>query len=303
MTRTVLFLVFVTTFNLVASHFAIAQTIPTIGLPNFDDVVSIDAPVIVFRDSAAKTKYYVVPQTPAQSGRWDLSLLYSKNNSALIGNLVLDTPSLLSKATMDAVRMQLDKITPNPELVVAQPIYSEFRVRLFGQVETVTDRFVVNPVGDKVSLSFAADELVIRSLLHDTAYLTDLGVVTFKFEIKGVEIDNSFAPRVSRRWFNIHSVISGNCLKNPERFLNVESGITGCIFNIRAKRSEIVFVQGYLKRQGYYEGRVDGVIGLQTRNAIKAFQASEGIPPDGLLTGKLVDLLWAKDRAGHSKPN
>lgn len=46
---------------------------------------------------------------------------------------------------------------------------------------------------------------------------------------------------------------------------------------------DVVFVQVILKGLGYYAGRVDGYYGAVTVNAVKAFQAHEGIGVDGVV--------------------
>ena len=47
------------------------------------------------------------------------------------------------------------------------------------------------------------------------------------------------------------------------------------------KRAERTELQALLKRRGYSIGKVDGKIGSKTRRAIRHFQASMGMIPDG----------------------
>ncbi|HSV29530.1 MAG TPA: peptidoglycan-binding protein [Candidatus Omnitrophota bacterium] len=50
-------------------------------------------------------------------------------------------------------------------------------------------------------------------------------------------------------------------------------------------------VQRELNRRGYFAGAVDGRLGPQTRQAIRAYQADAGIAADGRMTADLVDRL------------
>jgi hypothetical protein len=50
-------------------------------------------------------------------------------------------------------------------------------------------------------------------------------------------------------------------------------------------------VQAALARRGYYEGRVDGVVGSGTRSAIRQFQYDNGLPVTGQIDSQLVQAL------------
>jgi putative peptidoglycan binding protein len=52
-----------------------------------------------------------------------------------------------------------------------------------------------------------------------------------------------------------------------------------------------VSVQSELARRGYYQGPLDGVIGSDSRQAIRAFQAAQGLPVTGVIDPKLLDAL------------
>ena len=62
-----------------------------------------------------------------------------------------------------------------------------------------------------------------------------------------------------------------------------------------AESSRLVLdIQTELQKRGYYQGRLDGLIGPATRAAIEAFQADAGLPVDGNLgSGILADLQAA----------
>lgn len=50
-------------------------------------------------------------------------------------------------------------------------------------------------------------------------------------------------------------------------------------------------VQTALARRGYYHGPIDGVIGSSTRDAIRSFQAAQGLPGTGMIDPSLLKAL------------
>lgn len=59
-------------------------------------------------------------------------------------------------------------------------------------------------------------------------------------------------------------------------------------------RSEREELQALLAARGYDHGKADGIIGYNTRKAIRAYQASVGLPPDGYATSSLLEKMRAK---------
>ncbi|MFN2540683.1 MAG: peptidoglycan-binding protein [Chthoniobacterales bacterium] len=55
--------------------------------------------------------------------------------------------------------------------------------------------------------------------------------------------------------------------------------------------SVVVQVQERLARAGYYHGRVDGVMGSQTRSAIRAYQRSHNMRADGMINDHLLGTM------------
>jgi len=51
------------------------------------------------------------------------------------------------------------------------------------------------------------------------------------------------------------------------------------------------WIQTALARRGYYRGPIDGEIGPGTRNAIRSFQAHQGLPVTGQMDGRLIRAL------------
>ncbi|MFH0926066.1 MAG: peptidoglycan-binding domain-containing protein [bacterium] len=56
-------------------------------------------------------------------------------------------------------------------------------------------------------------------------------------------------------------------------------------------KKRIKQIQVALKKAGFYKGRVDGKIGVQTESAIKAFQEAKGLIVDGIVEQKTWDAL------------
>ena len=58
-----------------------------------------------------------------------------------------------------------------------------------------------------------------------------------------------------------------------------------------AHRSIVVQVQERLSRADYYHGRIDGVMGSQTRSAIRAYQRARNIRVDGAIGDQLLGTM------------
>jgi localization factor PodJL len=43
--------------------------------------------------------------------------------------------------------------------------------------------------------------------------------------------------------------------------------------------------------RGYYSGRIDGVMGPETRAAIRSFQSHQGLPVTGQIDSRLINAL------------
>lgn len=54
---------------------------------------------------------------------------------------------------------------------------------------------------------------------------------------------------------------------------------------------DVVMLQLKLKELGYFNGRADGLFGLATQDAVKAYQQAKGLEPTGVVTKKLCNLL------------
>lgn len=52
--------------------------------------------------------------------------------------------------------------------------------------------------------------------------------------------------------------------------------------------NEVSEIQSRLKKWGYYEGKVDGIFGKETRNAVIKFQKNNGLDADGIVGAKTL---------------
>lgn len=61
--------------------------------------------------------------------------------------------------------------------------------------------------------------------------------------------------------------------------------------SLRESRNLVIMVQRALAEQGYYGGSIDGIIGPQTRQALRNFQRAHKLPITGRLDERTVDAL------------
>lgn len=68
-----------------------------------------------------------------------------------------------------------------------------------------------------------------------------------------------------------------------------------------ARGSEVVSIQTKLKNLGFYKGNIDGIFGIQTSKAVKAFQKSRGLTPDGVAGAATLRALGISTGSGYGK--
>ena len=68
-------------------------------------------------------------------------------------------------------------------------------------------------------------------------------------------------------------------------------------------QTEIKAMQDILRNKGHYQGKIDGVFGLQTRTSIRAYQKAENLPETGQLdtqtAGKLGVRPKGREQTGY----
>lgn len=62
----------------------------------------------------------------------------------------------------------------------------------------------------------------------------------------------------------------------------------GAVSKMGSTGSEVKEIQGRLKEWGYYNGSVDGIFGIATRNAVMKFQEANGLVADGVVGSKTL---------------
>lgn len=74
-----------------------------------------------------------------------------------------------------------------------------------------------------------------------------------------------------------------------------ESRTRGTAISVKSRsfkgKENIKDIQTCLKNAGYYTGKIDGISGKNTRRAIREFQKSNGLNPDGIVGKKTWELL------------
>ncbi|MBE6787902.1 MAG: spore cortex-lytic enzyme [Ruminococcaceae bacterium] len=60
---------------------------------------------------------------------------------------------------------------------------------------------------------------------------------------------------------------------------------------IGSRSDEVKEIQTRLKNWGYYSGKVDGIFGTKTKNAVVKFQKTNGLTPDGVVGKKTLEAL------------
>jgi Putative peptidoglycan binding domain len=68
----------------------------------------------------------------------------------------------------------------------------------------------------------------------------------------------------------------------------------GPVYDPRYWTDLAVSVQSGLAQRGYYHGAIDGEIGSGSRQAIRSFQAAQGLPVTGMIDPKLLKALGIK---------
>jgi peptidoglycan hydrolase-like protein with peptidoglycan-binding domain len=106
---------------------------------------------------------------------------------------------------------------------------------------------------------------------------------------------NSVRPDASARLSQSSPPPSFN---QPNRLLETHPPFSTSFYQaapLRVNRRIAAGAQYQLISRGYYRGRVDGEYGSRTAFAVRAFQASAGLPPTGRLDMQTIDALGSAD--------
>ncbi len=78
----------------------------------------------------------------------------------------------------------------------------------------------------------------------------------------------------------------------PVIIIGREFSLDAISMNAKRPVEDIRSAQEKLAELGFYEGKIDGILGRQTRFAIGRFQKNRGLPISCLLDGRTADLLF-----------
>ena len=76
-----------------------------------------------------------------------------------------------------------------------------------------------------------------------------------------------------------------NMLKDSEYQIKAQKTLS------KISRDDIKFIQSKLIKTGYYKGDIDGILGFNTKQGIKAYQKAKKLPQDGYPSNQLIQKL------------
>lgn len=74
----------------------------------------------------------------------------------------------------------------------------------------------------------------------------------------------------------------------------------GALSKMGSTGSEVSKIQSRLKEWGYYDGTVDGIYGIKTRDAVIKFQKKNGLTPDGIVGSKTLAAIGISGGGGYN---
>lgn len=208
---------------------------------------------------------------------------YSEAEQALNGKVLVEKKLL---DLLEAMREDLRKTYPGATIVLTP--HGGYR-------PTELNAAVGGAAGSQHRYGRAADFRVVYGGKKVNA--ADLAVYTEKFMAdhgyKGgvgmYHADDDYI-HVDVRGVNVHWYASYKSAGCPGQ------GGTPCVYKHGYKSAGVVLVQRKLKELGYDPGTADGIYGVKTLNAVRKFQESVGLKPDGIYgkatNAKLGALPW-----------
>lgn len=70
-----------------------------------------------------------------------------------------------------------------------------------------------------------------------------------------------------------------------------------------SRGDEVLNIQKRLSSWGYYDGKIDGIYGLETENAVKKFQKKHSLTPDGVAGAATLEKLGLKSGSSGNSDN
>ena len=109
-------------------------------------------------------------------------------------------------------------------------------------------------------------------------------VETLESRVEGVESKQADVERTTAEQAQALDDLKSAKTSQPNTNISIKSRE-----NVHAGR--IRDVQQALKNAGYYDGKIDGVKGKNTKKAVKDFQKANGLKADGVVGSRTWDLL------------
>lgn len=145
-----------------------------------------------------------------------------------------------------------------------------------------------------ITLEATIEEPLSRVLLRDISSASNIFGLTLRYAVKGVELNQDAKPVVAERTYTMGRTFGVSCVSTPERFVNVRTGDSGCLFGDSLTSEKARRIQIFLAELGYYRAPVDGIVGPKTKIAIQNFEIDSGREPEGVAsTGTLIAVTLA----------
>ncbi|MCM2438711.1 peptidoglycan-binding protein [Agrobacterium vitis] len=236
----------------------------------------------VYKDDMGN--FFLAP-TSLQVDQESVGFVYKKSPADKQFNSVTLTlrPVLDELMSEEDVTAAIRAEYPDVKLHYLEPRLARFEVTIVGERHIVTPFTTTLRFGRDMSLSVPVSGEVAAFLLSGRTTDVPIGNVTLTYTIRGRELGLDGTSSVVDRKLQISGFINGGCARRSESYVDVSTGNTGCIVGMKYSAEEVVLIQLELKRLALYKGPVDGIIGWQTKKAVRAAQAHLDIPPTGAL--------------------
>lgn len=140
-------------------------------------------------------------------------------------------------------------------------------------------------VASLVVLGLAGCETVPKKFKAEVAGIKSK-VDTLETRVEGVETKQAESDRMAAE--QIQALEEMRAKAASARMAKTNISTKPRVVRLKGHMKEI---QICLKNAGFYNGKIDGVKGRNTKKAIKAFQRANGLKPDGVVGPKTWELL------------
>ncbi len=79
--------------------------------------------------------------------------------------------------------------------------------------------------------------------------------------------------------------------------------ITNALSKKGSTGNEVIQIQKKLKHWGYYNGKIDGIYGSKTKNAVEKFQKNNGLISDGIAGKKTLEAMGIQTTSTYNNDN